>query len=121
MMPEDIKSVSKVIMSWRDQILLLCRVDGKGWELPGGHLNRGERYIQGARREVFEETGISLTKFMLVLKQKDFRLFKAVPRTVNVKLSNEHTDYKWVNKRQFLKMELTKATKLNLRAILDSI
>ena len=47
----DTHKVSKVIILKSDRCLLLCREDGKGWELPGGHLNLRESYTDGAIRE----------------------------------------------------------------------
>lgn len=32
------------------------------WELPAGGIERGEDYIDAAKREIFEETGISVSK-----------------------------------------------------------
>jgi ADP-ribose pyrophosphatase YjhB (NUDIX family) len=40
------------------RILLLRQPPGPGWSLPAGLLNRGERPIVGAARELAEETGI---------------------------------------------------------------
>ncbi|GAA1792832.1 NUDIX hydrolase [Planosporangium flavigriseum] len=40
------------------RILLLRQPPGPGWSLPGGLLNRGERPVVGAARELAEETGI---------------------------------------------------------------
>ena len=120
-MPVDSDSVSKVVITWKKSVLFLERQDGKGWELPGGHLNIGEKFVKGAKREVFEETGIKLTKLRVLLKQKDFCLFHAIPKVLKVKLSNEHTGYKWLNKRQILKQNITKATKWNLKVILNAI
>lgn len=40
------------------RILLLRQPPGRGWTLPGGLLNRGERPVDGAVRELAEETGI---------------------------------------------------------------
>jgi 8-oxo-dGTP diphosphatase len=38
---------------------VLCRhKDRSTWETPGGHIERGESALEGARRELFEETGI---------------------------------------------------------------
>ena len=72
-MVDDTDNVSKVVMLWKNKCLFLQK-DDKTWELPGGHLNVGEKFKTGAIREVFEETGIKLTKLKLILKQKDFRL-----------------------------------------------
>jgi|SRR4051794_8030236 ADP-ribose pyrophosphatase YjhB (NUDIX family) len=42
------------------RILLLRQPPGPGWSIPGGLLGRGERPIDGAARELAEETGIRL-------------------------------------------------------------
>ena len=105
----------------KDRFLVLNRIDGDGWELPGGHLNKGEKFSRGAIREVYEETKIKLSKLKLVLKQKDFRMYVATPKTTKVKLSNEHTEYRWVSKREFMKLKLSRGTKINLKIILNSV
>ena len=120
-MPQDIDSVAKVILFWKERFLVLNRVDGDGWELPGGHLNLGEKFSEGAKREVFEETKIKITKLKPILKQKDFRLYTATPKVIKVRLSNKHTDYKWVKKREFLKLKHSRGTKLNIKVILDTV
>jgi ADP-ribose pyrophosphatase YjhB (NUDIX family) len=40
------------------RLLLLRQPPGRGWSLPGGLLNHGERPADGARRELHEETGL---------------------------------------------------------------
>jgi len=120
-MPKDIDSVAKVILFWKEKFLVLERVNGDGWELPGGHLNEGEKFSVGARREVFEETGIKITKLKLILREKDFRMYTATPRIIKVKLSDEHTAFRWVNKKQFMKMKWSRGTKLNIKKILDTV
>jgi ADP-ribose pyrophosphatase YjhB (NUDIX family) len=40
------------------RLLLLRQPPGRGWSLPGGLLNHGERPADGARRELREETGL---------------------------------------------------------------
>ena len=114
---EDIKAVSKVVIMNGNRALFLKRSD-KEWELPGGHLNRGENFIDGARREVLEETGIKLLKLKVVFKEKDFVLFKSKPKVIKIKLSHEHIDYIWVNKRDVFKLAISNATKKNIKRIL---
>jgi ADP-ribose pyrophosphatase YjhB (NUDIX family) len=43
-----------------DRLLLLRQPPGEGWSLPAGLMNRGERPIECAVRELAEETGIRL-------------------------------------------------------------
>lgn len=117
----DTHKVSKVIILKSDRCLLLCREDGKGWELPGGHLNVGESYTNGAIRECLEETGIRLTLLRLIYREKDYNLYRSKPRVTKVKLSDEHTDFTWVNHKQLNKLKLTNSTKRNLRRIVDTI
>lgn len=53
------------------------------WEFPGGHLEAGETLKEGLKRELKEEI--------------DF-LINVDSTKINVKLSNEHSDYKWLTK-----------------------
>jgi len=43
-----------------DRVLLSVRHDLRGWELPGGNLNPGERAEDAVRREILEETGLEV-------------------------------------------------------------
>ena len=118
-MPKDVDAVSKVVIVWRNKCLLLCREDGKGWELPGGHLNIGENFVTGAIREVFEETKIKISKLKLIYKEKDYRLFACRAKLLKVTLSNEHTDFKWVNRVELLHTKITTSTKNNVKHIIN--
>lgn len=54
-------AVMLVLSSDRSRLLLLRQPPGFGWGLPAGLLERGERPVDGAVRELREETGIDLT------------------------------------------------------------
>ncbi len=47
-------------------------LNGAGtWTMPGGKLNFGETFEAGAKREVFEETGITLNKTDVICVNQD--------------------------------------------------
>lgn len=85
----------------------------KHWDLPKGHIKKNETKEECAMREVSEETGIPTSKLKIIkqlnhkniyAKRNSLRikhrkivylyLFQA--STDKIKLSDEHSDYKWV-------------------------
>lgn len=49
-----------VVVKEQDKFLMIIRRDGKGYGLPGGHINLNETAEHAAEREVKEETGLQL-------------------------------------------------------------
>lgn len=80
------------------------------WDFPKGHIEKGEKELETAKREVFEETGIENLKFLDSFKEKIKYFFKFEGKTIlkfvtfylaetkekKVKISFEHLDFCWV-------------------------
>ena len=79
------------------------------WEFPGGHLEDNETIFEGLKRELKEEIGYDLVSKPIITNYSDsiknnihkieLDFFINVNKDdINVILSDEHSDYKWVTK-----------------------
>lgn len=106
----------KGIVIYEGKTLILKRVrpssDGLGyWELPGGGLEYGEDPHQALVRELKEETGLDIEIIKLVYTFTAIRPhyqtvgigFLCIPTNDQVKISFEHTDYKFVDEDELEK------------------
>lgn len=98
---------------------LLLHYGAGHWDFPKGHIERGESEEDALRREVFEETGIKDLRLIPGFRKMMRYFFRAYPhkrskasgretimklvffylaetKTKKVKLSFEHTGYKWL-------------------------
>ena len=87
------------------------------WDLPKGHIEKGEKEIDTVKREVEEETGLKDIEIAEGFKEHikyffKFRgttIFKIVTfylartKTKDVKISFEHVGYKWLSYEKALK------------------
>jgi 8-oxo-dGTP pyrophosphatase MutT (NUDIX family) len=108
-------SVSVLVVNSKEQILLLQRsmtdTDGAGkWDLPGGGIDE-PNVVEAAKRELFEEAGITADSldFMEVIeyfsrsKQKMKKRYVFITQSdEEVVLSPEHIWYKWLSLKDAL-------------------
>jgi 8-oxo-dGTP pyrophosphatase MutT (NUDIX family) len=53
-----------VIKNKNGEIAVVCQLDGTFWTLPQGHLDEHENALEGALREIKEETGLTDINFL---------------------------------------------------------
>lgn len=115
-----IKIPQKAIIKKDDKFLILHRSPEayafpEHWDFSGGKLEPGEDPFDGVEREVMEETGIKIKaqKVLGVYEMKykgdwlKFPVYKVeILSALDVKLSHEHTEYKWLTKDEILKLKV---------------
>lgn len=85
------------------------------WDIPGGRINPGTSLIENLKREVIEEAGLKITSEPKFIAAQDIfvnEINRHVVRLTytglgggNVKLSEEHTDFKWLTLEEILKLD----------------
>ena len=108
-----------VIINDKNQVLILREANsydegtnGGRYQVPGGRLNPGEPYMDGLKREVMEETGLSVKIGKPIFVGEWFPVIKDVPNQIvamyficnplddEIVLSEEHDDYKWISEAE---------------------
>ncbi len=103
-MPKDSKRVAKVvIIDDNNRVLMLKRsnyVDKYAgeWDLPGGHIQVGENFNDGMKREVKEETGLEIESPKFVEKMKNLDFYTCSYSGNPIKVSHEHTGFRFFRK-----------------------
>jgi len=127
------QQIQKALIQKDNKILVMLRsAEAKffpeHWDLPGGKLEANEDRSAGLEREVFEETQLKV-KTQEILKVLDidleyngqriphqFTVYSVEILSGEVKLSHEHTDYKWYTKEEILKLKLEPYLRLLLNS-----
>ena len=101
------KRIGGVVVKSEGQVLLVRRAENAGkypnfWAVPMGHVEKGEKMIQGADREFKEETMLDIDINSLVyldtLKDSKYNRITALymielPNKPEPKLDHEHTEW----------------------------
>jgi len=117
----DTNKVSKVVIFDKNgQILLLKRTDDRNdWDLPGGHLKKGESHEEGATREAKEETNLDISGLKHVNNHEHVQFYKCAAPKGEIQLQKEeHTDFKWINPKEIEQYQVRNSLK---GAILSAI
>ena len=116
------------ILIWNDKVLIGKRkltnehLPGK-WEFPGGKMEEGETFDETIIREFKEELDIDISAFHELRTLNDENI-GFTPMIVKLKGGKakllEHEEIKFVDKKEFFKMDLTKLSKQAGRIFFDS-
>ncbi len=113
-MKNHIVVIVKGIILYNDKVLIVRRSDkdeiGAGnWEFVGGNIEFGEELEQALVREVQEEVNLEITIDKVLYnttyktnptRQAVILVYKCYAKDDKVKLSEEHSDYKWVSEKE---------------------
>lgn len=108
-------------------ILLLKRNEkGGSWSIPGGRAEKDESPLEAAKRESKEECGSCdgerFDHFYRRYGSQNFHTFLfAVKSLFDVKISDEHKDYRWVPLKDIEDMNLHPKFRQCLKVIFDMI
>jgi 8-oxo-dGTP diphosphatase len=107
----------KAVIGMGDKVLVLREastyVEGTQtgrWHCPGGRINPGEPFVDGLKREIAEETGLTITSFEPFYVGEWFPVIKGQKNQIvaiffactteatpdSVRLSDEHDSFRWV-------------------------
>jgi 8-oxo-dGTP diphosphatase len=111
-----------IVLNAENKFLTIKRFYGKKqWDLPGGAVDYPETHEEALRREIDEETGIEITAIKPLEvqtgynKDEDFYIifigYTCTTSDSEIRLSHEHTDYRWVSKAELLELDATQYLK----------
>lgn len=113
------RSAGAVVFSINSEPIYLILQYGSGhWDFPRGNVEKNEKEITAAKREILEETGLSDLEFVFGFREKvkffyrrkgknirkEVIYFLAKTNTKDVRLSFEHKDYRWLPYKEALNL-----------------
>jgi dATP pyrophosphohydrolase len=124
-----------VIINEENKVLIVKRAPFKGSWMPnkyalvGGKIEKGEEPIDAAKREAIEECGLKLEHFVdsfnIVSPPNivDYAFIAKAPKGQEVKLNEEHTEFKWLSLDEIKKLDavpmLYECVELSLNKLME--
>ncbi|MEU7124316.1 NUDIX domain-containing protein [Streptomyces zaomyceticus] len=125
-----VPAVTAFVVNEAGEVLLERRSDNGRWGMPGGVQEIGESIAGTVRREVLEETGISVEVIGLVgvftdpghviefsdgeVRQEFSLCFRARPISGEIKVSSESFEVRWVPRSDVDLLDMAPTTRLRL-------
>ncbi|MFI9381453.1 NUDIX hydrolase [Kutzneria sp. NPDC052558] len=101
--PRHSVSVAGIVVNEEGKVLVIRRRDNNRWEPPGGVLELDETFEHGVRREVHEETGLSVRVERLTGVYKNLTrgivalVFRCTPEAGNTTTTDEAREVRWMS------------------------
>ncbi|MFB6624253.1 NUDIX domain-containing protein [Streptomyces sp. NPDC056374] len=127
-----VPAVTAFVVNEAGEVLLERRSDNGRWGMPGGVQEIGENIAGTVRREVLEETGISVEVIGLVgvftdpghviefsdgeVRQEFSLCFRARPIGGEITVSRESFEVRWVPRSEVASLDMSPTTRLRLEA-----
>lgn len=123
------------ILNEKKRLLLVKKsaneaIDAGLWVIPGGKVKQNENIIDALRREVKEETGLSVVSYRWigedVFKVGDKYFHAAhflckVKSTKKIKLEKNLLEYKWITKSEINNFEIPKNIKKEIKNVFENL
>ena len=113
-----LKKIQKAVITKGDKYLVVLRIKEHPifpdhWDFPGGQLEFDEDPVAGIVREVKEETDLDIVPGEVVVKceievngnMREFFVYSVKSYTGEIKISDEHQEYKWLTKEEILNLK----------------
>jgi 8-oxo-dGTP pyrophosphatase MutT (NUDIX family) len=127
-------SAGGVVLNREGKVLVVSQ-NGNSWSLPKGHIDPGENALEAAKREIYEESGVSKLKmvrelgsyerYRIGLNGGDSReelkvitmfLFRTTQMELNP-IDPKHPEARWVGKKKAERLLTHKKDKKFLRGV----
>jgi phosphoglycolate phosphatase-like HAD superfamily hydrolase/ADP-ribose pyrophosphatase YjhB (NUDIX family) len=130
-----VATVGAVIFNEAGQALMIRTYKWSNlWGIPGGKIKRGETALEALKREILEETNLTVEgeQFVLVqdcidssefYKRAHFLLLNytcIAPGAQEARLNHEAQEFRWVSLEQALRMSLNTPTKVLIQKIMEN-
>lgn len=116
-----------------DDKIFMVRDQAGNWELPGGKIEFGESPEITLKREFLEELGVNNVEIGKIINVWDFTtkanqndyhfvvlVYECKADLSNIKISDEHIEYKWIDLKDIDKYPMRDGYKETLMLIINS-